>query len=248
MLRFPDSRGVPLAATPEIFGAVIIALGSFNPRIFTPDWLALNNLVGPEDAESARTSANLVVSQPFTHVETSWFDLQVGEDRLILSSKDAVTPALKDLATGMFSILVHTPVTALGLNFTAHYRMDSDADYHKVGDVLAPKAIWEKLYPGKDRSAGLHNLQMVIFPFGRGDAPTTPDKKQISVQPSTRIKHGVYFAFNDHHEVKVVSEKKLTQAEIAVTIIDTSWQSAMEESNRVFDGLLEHSLGRKEHG
>jgi hypothetical protein len=231
-----------MAAAPEIFGSSIVALGSFNAAIFTPDWLERNNLIGSEDAEGAQSSDSLVVSKGLAQVETNWFQLQVLENRLAVTSKDVLSPQLKDLAVGMFSLLLQTPVTAVGLNFTAHYRLDRVQDYHKIGDVLAPKDIWTELYPGPDVNTGLGNLTIVVEPFKRDAAPTTRDRKQIAVQPSPQIKNGVLFSLNDHHEIVVSEQEKSTSAEIALRIVEQNWQTGWDEAKRVFDGTLERAL------
>lgn len=228
---------------PEVFGSSIVAVGAFNPAIFTPDWLERNKLIGEDDADAARQLSSLVVSQQVCQFETDWFSLQVLEDRFSLTSKGALTPALKDLAVGIFTLLAHTPITAVGLNFTGHYKLDSEKEYHKVGDVLAPKDIWDKLYPGENESAGMAELTIRIQPCSRGQVPKSGDEKRITVQPSGRLKsNGVFFAQNDHHAVVVQDEDTFTAAERTAQIIDLYWQSTWEESLRVFDGIISLAL------
>jgi hypothetical protein len=45
-----------VAAHVESFGSSIVVLGSFNPVIFSPDWLEFHKLIGKDDAASARKS------------------------------------------------------------------------------------------------------------------------------------------------------------------------------------------------
>lgn len=229
----------------EIFATTIVALGKFNPPIFSPDWLERNNLIGPDDAQNARAHPGLVIAHGVSQIECESFQLQVLEERFSLTSKGAVIPALKDMAVGTFSLLLQTPITAVGLNFMAHYKMDSDADYHKIGDVLAPKTVWRELYPGKKESAGMIDVTIVIEPYERGGKPESKDRKQLSVQPSSKIPKGVYLAFNDHHEIKSSVEDGMTSAEIARDIIDQHWQSSWDEALRVFEGVLDHCLRSK---
>lgn len=231
--------------TPEIFGSSIVTIGAFNPAIFTPDWLERNRLIGQDDADAARQHPSLVVSQQVCQLETDWFVLQVFEDRFSLTSKGALTPAIKDLAVGIFTLLAHTPITAIGLNFTGHYKLDGENEYHRIGDVLAPKDIWGKLYPGENKSFGMAELTILIQPCSRGENPKSGDTKRITVQPSGRIKgHGVYFALNDHHAIDVQDKDISTAAERAAQIIDADWQNAWEESLRVFDGTISMALER----
>jgi hypothetical protein len=179
-----------MAMTPEIFGAIIVVLGSFNPPIFSPDWLAQHNLIGKEDAEAAKASNELLISKPIAHLDTGSFDLQVVENRLTLSSKSVVSPGIKDLAIGILSILPHTPITALGLNFVAHYRIDTEDNYHRIGDALAPKEVWHSLYPPDKHATGMADVTVVVNPGKRGETLQAKDRKQITVQPSSRVKQG----------------------------------------------------------
>ena len=39
--------------SPQFEGVTIVLLGQFNPAIFQPAWLAAENLVRPQEAESA---------------------------------------------------------------------------------------------------------------------------------------------------------------------------------------------------
>jgi hypothetical protein len=155
-------------------------MGRFNPSIFTPDWLERNELIGSEDADKARDRGTMVVTRQISRFETDWFVLQVTDQQFSITSNGVLTPGVKDLAVGALSLLPHTPVTALGINFFAHYKIGLISDFHKIGDALAPKNIWKELFPGEDRSAGMIDVTIVIEPFKRGDQPTTPDKKRLT--------------------------------------------------------------------
>ena len=97
---------------------------------------------------------------------------------VFINDKDALSPAFKDLAVGIFQLVPHTPVTAEGLNFLGHFKLASEDEYHWVGDVLAPKDIWKALYP--DEWPGLADLTIQIQPWTRGEPLKTKDEKRIS--------------------------------------------------------------------
>lgn len=226
--------------TAEIFTSSVVAVGDFNPAIFSPDWLEGNKLIGKSDADTVRESKSMISSHQVTSFETKWFALQVLENRFSLTSKDALSPALKDLAVGIFQLVPHTPVTAVGLNFLAHFKLTSEEEYHQVGDVLAPKEIWKTLYP--DEIAGLAGLTIRIQRGVRGEPMKTKDEKQISVQSSNKFKFGVFLAYNDHHDVSAPSEDNLRPAERVATIIEKGWEASWKDSVRAFDGLLSMAL------
>ena len=166
----------------EYLASSIIVLGNFNPAIFSPDWLERNDLIGSEDADIARNpdqEGNMVIANQVARYGTNMFAIQVLENQLQLSSKGVLTPAFKDLAASIFQLLSHTPVTAVGLNFECHYKLDTKDQAHLVGDVLAPKDIWNSLYP--DDNSGLFNLAIQVQHGSRENPINANDKKQINV-------------------------------------------------------------------
>lgn len=234
-----------MAFTPEVFASAIIAVGSFNPAIFSPDWLERNGLIGSDDADTARQGNQgkpLLISHQATIFETKWFAIQVLENQFSLTSKEALLPPLKDLAVSIFQLVPHTPVSAVGLNFFGHYKLATEAEYHRVGDVLAPKDIWKSLYP--DQQVGLADLTVRVQHGQRGELPKTRDEKRISVQPSTKIRYGAFLSYNDHHELPSGEGPDGRSAERVASVVDNEWESAWKDAVRVFDGLLTSALNR----
>lgn len=232
-----------VAHTAEILTSSIVAVGGFNPAIFSPDWLERNKLIGEDDAAAAREGSHakaLLVSHQVSAFESDWFALQVLENQFSLTSKGALSPAFKDLAAGIFQLVSHTPVAAVGLNFTGHFKLASFDEYHKVGDVLAPKDIWNSLYA--DESAGMEQVT-ILFKRGTREKPEhTKDEKRITVQPSRSLKYGVTVSINDHHDVTTASEENLTPAERVALIISSQWEPALNDAVSVFDKVISMAL------
>jgi hypothetical protein len=235
---------VDVVHTAEILTSAIVGVGDFNPAIFSPDWLERNGLIGKDDADSVREGSqgkSLLVSHQVTTFETKWFALQVLENQFTLTSKDALSPAFKDLAVGIFQLVPHTPIKAVGLNFMGHFKLASEDAYHRVGDVLAPKDIWKALYP--DESSGLADLTIRVQRSKRGELLKTKDEKRISIQPSSKLKFGAFLSYNDHHDVGSGEDDNLKPAERVAAVIDDKWESSWQDAVRVFDGLLSMALG-----
>lgn len=234
-----------MAHTAEIFTSSIVAVGSFNPAIFSPDWMEAHGLLGKDDADrirEPRPGASLVVSHQATAFESSWFALQVLENQFSLTSKNALSPAFKDLAVSVFQLLSHTPVTAVGLNFLAHYKLATEDEYHCVGDVLAPKEIWNKLYPNE--IAGLADLTVRIQAGSHGQPLKCKDEKRISLQPSGMFTFGAFLSYNDHHDLSDGREEFPRPGERVAMLIDSKWESAWQDALRVFTGLLTMAAGK----
>lgn len=225
--------------TAEIFTSSIVVVGDFNPAIFSPDWLERNNLIGEGDATVARegrAGGQLLVSHQVTSFETEWFALQVLENQFTLSSKGVLSPAFKDLAVGVFQLVPQTPVRAIGLNFIGQFKLSTLEEQHKIGDVFAPKDIWNTLYP-EEFYAGLENLTMRIQHGSREKGADSNDEKRITLQRTNRFKYGVSLSFNDHHDL-TVGNNDLSSAERLAIIIDDQLDPCWADAVRVFNQLL----------
>lgn len=233
-----------MPATLEILESTIVVIGSFNPAIFSPDWLAHNKLIGKDDAKSASSNESLIISRQVAVVETDGFILQVLENKFSLASKGAVTPMMKDLAVGIMTVIPQTPVIAVGLNFIGHYKFTTRAEYHRIGDVFAPKHIWKTIFP--DGALGLANLSIKIQPCERDETPKTGDELNIIVLPSTKIRGGgILFNYNDHKDIVSLKDESTTSAEWAAILIDKEWDTSRNRSVEVFDGLINSALAEK---
>mgnify|MGYP000672162557 CR=1 FL=1 len=233
---------MPFAA--EIFTASVVAVGNFNPAIFSPDWLERNKLIGEGDSASAREGSAgkaLLVSPQVTNFDTEWFALQVVDTQFSLASKGVLSPAFKDLSSGIFQLLRHTPISAVGLNFSGHFKLADVDQYHKVGDVLAPKDIWDGLFPGD--STGLEQLT-IRFQRGPRDKPSSKDDRRITIQPSRRVKYGVSLSINNHYDVSVGVSTEPTSAERVAELVDGQWELAWKDAVTVFDQLLSQAIAK----
>lgn len=222
----------------EILTSSIVVVGDFNPAIFSPDWLERNKLIGEGDAATAREGSQgkeTVITRQIATYETEWFTLQVLEGRFTLTSKGVLSPAFKDLGVGIFQLVSHTPVRALGLNFVGHFKFDSWEQQNKIGDAIAPKDIWNSLYP--DTFAGLEHMTIRIQHGSREKVTETRDEKRVNITPSRIVKYGVSLSLNDHHDV-TVGDDDLTPAERVAIIINEQWEHAWDEAVSVFDRVL----------
>lgn len=227
----------------DILSSSIIVVGDFNPAIFSPEWLERNKLIGEGDAVSAREGTHgrkLLVSHQVATFGSDWFELQVLENQFSLTSIGVLSPAFRDLAVGIFQLVSHTPVRAVGLNFIGHFKFATQEQLHEIGDKFAPKEIWNSLY--EDEFAGLEELTIRLQRGSRDKAVDTKDEKRITLRPSRSFKYGISLSINDHHDVTVGVDSDLTPAERVAIILDDQWDQAWENSVRVFDQVLSMSL------
>lgn len=212
----------------EINGASIVLAGSFNPAIFQPEWFVRQNLLPPEEGEKAEIK---VIVPQVTEFHTERFIIQVTTDRFAAISKPEANPApLRDLVVGTFFVLEHTPLKALGLNRDMHFSMASEEMWHRIGDTLVPKEVWKGILAGH---VGMRTLQV------QAEIPDYPDEKQteqrlvVRVEPSMRVKQGVYIQTNEHCEAP-----KESSAEYLTQRIRSRWEGAYNYAAKIADYLL----------
>ena len=236
-------RYAVVTPTLEIFGASIVSLGAFNPPILSLDWFCANGLIGAGDAETARSRDDYIVSRQVTRFQTELAEVQAIGNQLSISSTGPVSPALADLAVGIFDLLPHTRVDAIGLNFMAHYKVTDMALYHHVGDVLAPKRIWREVFP--DGVAGLANLTILVQD---GDRETnrfvSSIYKQITLQRSSKVTPGFFLQINNHFGAQA-EDKPIERAKVAGSVVKENWDRCWSESQGLFERILNLALAEQ---
>lgn len=212
----------------EVNSASVVLTGSFNPAIFQPQWFVRQNLLPPEEGEKAEIK---VITPQICQFETERFIIQVTMDRFAALSKPDANPApLRDLVAGTFFTLEHTPLKSLGLNRDMHFSLPSEAAWNQVGDTLVPKEVWTEILPGR---VGMRSLLL------QGEIPGFVDPKQeatrltVRVEPSARVKFGVYIQTNEHFDAP-----KDVVGDYLVERIRTRWEGAYNYAAEIADYVL----------
>ena len=211
----------------ELEGQVLVLLGQFNPAIVQPSWLALQNLVRTAEAETATVE---IISPHLSVFNVGNIRLVVQTDKFQLETVAVEDgPTLRDLAVGVFRILEHTPVTALGINREMHFRMDSIEEWHKIGDRLVPKEPWNLVMP----TPGTKSI--VVQNDRRPSSGSVPDEGVLTLrlEPSTRVSPGVYVNSNLHFAANRAR---------SLEILESRWESAQGEARGAAETLIRASL------
>jgi hypothetical protein len=212
----------------EVNMASVVLVGSFNPTIFQPQWFVKQNLLPLEEGDKAEVK---VISPQICQFETERFIIQVTTDRFAAISKPDANPApLRDLVAGTFFTLEHTPLKALGLNRDMHFAMPSEEAWNQVGDRLVPKEGWKGILPGK---VGMRSLWV------QGEVPGFSDPKQettkltVKVEPSGRVKFGVFIQANENFDVPKDGPSDYLRERIR-----TRWEGAYNYAAEIADYIL----------
>ena len=207
----------------ELDGGGIVVLGSMNPSIFQPAWFAAHNLLRQAEADAAKIE---VVSHEMTSFVLSWLRVYVVGDRIavISTSADGLEP-MRDLVAGIFTLLEHTPVSAVGLNRYMHYRVSSLEAWHEVGHRLAPKEPWKGL---------LANPGMLTVRMSGRRPDETGGNVNVKVEPSYTVRpHGVFVEVNEHYDRPGAATSEI------VELIKTKFDDSMTFARQLGDGIVD---------
>ncbi len=208
-----------MPARAELEGAAIVLKGDFNPKIFQPAWLAANNLIRAAESDAAEIQ---VVHHDLTQFSSDWLTVQVLPEQFHASASDiAHAKPLCDLVQGIFTLLEHTPVKAMGVNRLMHFRLDNAEKFQSFGDMLAPKQVWDTVLTG----SGLVSQTI------RGTRPGKPSKAvRVKVESSVKITpNGVYVEVNEHfaeenarvsHFVELLSQHGMESLEFGKSVAE----------------------------
>jgi hypothetical protein len=206
----------------EIEGASIVLLGSLNPAIFQPFWLAKHNLISEADAKDAEVH--------IVHPEVSalglgaGLELEVSRERFTAATANPASfLPLRDLVLGVLNVLEHTPLTQMGLNYLAHYRAPSEAAWHELGHALAPKERWSHLV----EKPGLRSLLMM------GKLAESPNATLfVKVEPSQRVTPGVF--------IEATEDLRFDERSTApfARTLGERWQPSLTDAKRIANELL----------
>jgi hypothetical protein len=202
----------------------VVTIGKFNPSIAHPSWLASEGLITKAEAEGAKIEvihpevAEFTV--PFSAGAT--VRVQVLRERLHVWTEDArLYETTRDLSISILTLLRHTPVSKLGINFDCHTSMADDEARNALGRRLAPPTPWGGIID----QAALLSLSM--------KCPRTDGRAGhivVKVEPSDRVSSGVLVAVNDH--VEVVSPDG-HGAEKVVELLKSSWDTSIKRSREI---------------
>lgn len=208
----------------EIDGLSIVIRGNLNPAIFSPAWLFYQKLIGKEEFDNVEVE--LITSQ-IALFTPSWFSIQVTPDRLALTTVEPDEfERLRDLAVGILNLLPHTPIGALGINRDVHIKLESEADWHLVGDSLLPKEHWTMLALPGMRTISVEGVRPDLF----------AGRVVVQVEPSVRIENGIYMSHNDHFDLKRQHSVPKNRRRLAELILE---QDEAENSEGKLDIALE---------
>jgi hypothetical protein len=228
----------------ELSGASIVLNGSFNHAALNPSWLAEQNLLSGEAAEYANSPENprpLTIVPQLTAFTTDWLTAQITPQQTVIFTDDEAREVeLRDFGVGLLSLLPETPIDAMGINFNAHFRIETEVQWHLIGDRFLPKQPWEAVLPDGNwqvRSEGFRiGLRTVTVEATRGESKI-PCIVRMEVAPSVIIVPlGLYCAINCHFEPTEEPGKRGNALEFC-RILEDEWPQAKSLSYKMMESV-----------
>lgn len=220
---------VTAASAPADFvGTGIVLIGACDPLLFQPKSLVEKGLISETDASQLRYD---ILSQDITVLRLPWVQI-VAETTKITATTTLEAPLgepIRDFLLAYCDALPIRRFTAVGLNHDTHFGVPDEESWHKVGHTLAPKAFWAPLVgnPG----------MLSIAIKGSPEDGREHGAVNIRVEPSLRIKPGVYVQVNDHigSDEKTLSE----DPDFILTAIEEQWDKSKARSDKIVSALKE---------
>lgn len=218
-------------------------LGSFNPAIFLPKWLAQNKMIGEKE------SGIPVISQTREELEfeTGNLHIRASLERFEICSITYQFEHVKDFLISCFgTFLSHTPIHSMGINRCVHFDTGDFDVRDRVGSRLAPKEAWGEW--GKEiEEATVEDADM--YKRGGMTSITMLQKNlqfegrdlyvQARVEPSLRISNhtGIFVDVVNHFNL-VANGVQDTSSTTAVSTLEANWESSLRRAERIFDQVM----------
>ncbi|NNF95571.1 MAG: hypothetical protein HKM94_01430 [Halobacteria archaeon] len=225
-------------------GVSIVLLGSFNPRIFHPAWLAMRGIISSEQADEAEV--NFVTSE-ITRFTAAYMTFEVQSNRFFVRCDTVHKDLIKDLVLTTFGEhLPHSPVWKLGINRAISFSCGTEGARDQLGGLLAPREPWGPWGREIDQSK-LKNVRhggMVQMIMRQEPRPDGLDGYiQANVHPQEDDTTNVIVDINGHFGIG--DSGKIVGCLDAIGTLSDHWQSSIENAEYIADGLMAAVEGLK---
>ena len=212
----------------------IVLLGSFNPAIFHPEWFVRHGLFSEDALETAKIDA---ITRDFAQFSLKSMRLTCDDARLTIAvASMAHVEMLFDALLGMLNLLSHLPITAVGMNNSAVFHLDSEERWHRIGHQLAPKdPVWNHLC----EKPGMQSLSIqspVVWSHPLLENLTVHPILAINPHhPAINVKTNLHFPIPS----KTDKEAALTGTEYVAAFAKEMWKRATHRSREVAMTIFE---------
>jgi hypothetical protein len=155
------------------------------------------------------------------------FEVRATRDQLLVGTTSGTSfPQLPKIVSAVLE-LREPDVAKLGINRDTHFGLPSVEAWREIAQRLAPSENWDLLLP----APGMRSLAV------QGARPDRrPGAVLVRVEPSVRVRPGIYVQVNDHFEVADPASAE-GRAE-ATRIVTGAWEGSMAQAETICRHLL----------
>ena len=200
----------------------IVVLGTFNPSIINPSWLALKHIIREEEAEYAQIE---IIHSEVVQFKLKWTEISGDINRFSFgTSLSTHFDALKDLVISIFHVLSETKIRAIGLNHIFDLNLQNKELYNEVGSKLTNFDLFSTLSDPKMLGLEILNSERYDDRKGYYRLRIIPTGKKGSYTADINI--------NDHIDV--------SNEEIPIDVIEKAWTSSHAKATETAYSIIEN--------
>ncbi len=220
---------------PKDTKTLVVLVGNFNPRIFTPSWFAKSGVIGEEEADTAYIE---IIHQEVVKFRLEWLTLLVEPNRFIAEVDQPPDIRLYDFVLKTFGeLLIHTPIWMLGINKRIIFDAGSVEKRDELGFKLAPPTAWGEWSEGLLKQSEKLHGGLVTLSMRQS---VTDDREfgyiQTKVEPSKTGDSDVLVEVNDHYESKEGSQ--VAGCQELITVLAHNYETSIKRSEWIADQVM----------
>jgi len=213
---------------PDAKFSSIVLLGHFNPSIFHPQWFAAHDIISKTEADD-ETDQKITTPQ-ISSFSLTWGNVQVTANQFVIKGKNpTLFMMLNDFVLKTFSVLSHTPISAMGINLEQKWLPDKKEQHSRFGDNIVPKEQWNFM-----AKPGLRDIVM--------EDQQRPDEHtgyiQARIQALIEKPDAILISINDHYAIPNYDTS--TGAEPIMDTLEANWEISMTRSEGIIKHIIEN--------
>ena len=218
----------------------IVLLGNFNPVIFHPEWFDRFKILPSHETQWAEGEKPKITEVPFkdkkiviqevpaimvrpdlAELQFPSITLRVNPTRFQCQTLEREKFNLvREVTTKIFTLLSHTPIEALGINFHGHCKFADDSDKILKSLFAKREESFQKIFEGGYQVEG----QFVFQRRGQRGA--------VRFEVSKKMDGGIYIGSNFHSEIETHTADQVIQ------LIDENYEKDLEEVLTIVRNLI----------
>jgi hypothetical protein len=214
---------IPAQSAPaDVVGTSVVFLGSFDPLVFQPVYMAEHGLLTDSDLTQLRYQ---FLANELMVLNLPWMQLSAEPGKIIASTtaESPIVEPVRDFLFALYETLPVRKVSAVGINHETHFAVQSEEAWHKLGHTLVPK---EPLWNGVLVSPGTATVTI------RGQRDDDfQGHINVRVEPSTRLHPGIYVNVNDDMRLAAADSDRL------VNLAAAHMEASKARSDRIVSAL-----------